>query len=173
MVAGPSSRGRLRAVGGTILAIAVLLGVVSLIGVALAGTWSRLEPLANLRWWFAWGLAIPALGLGFGAKTRWMRVLGWLALLGALWGLWPGLRLYGSAPNFEPRAGAELGTEPGTKLGPALRVGSVNLLFGIAHPRPVRARTASLPTTGSASTPWTSTTGLSSSRSTGTLCARK
>lgn len=103
-----------------VLALVVLLTL-------LAGVWPALEPLSNLRWWFACGLGIIAGWSFLRARSRWHQsVAAGLAAL-ALAGGWPGLALYVPQPSV------------GGPRSTPLRIGSTNLLFGIAHPKPVGA----------------------------------
>ena len=100
---------------------------------SLAARWNDAwEPCSNLRWWWALGVGLGSAGWAWRCwasprRQRGRRVLLTAASALSLLGLLPGLRLYLPVSESEPGGAAEL------------RVGSVNLRFGIAHPRPVRA----------------------------------
>ncbi|MCB9912367.1 MAG: endonuclease/exonuclease/phosphatase family protein [Planctomycetes bacterium] len=112
-----------------------MLGLLALVWFAVAfalglgmsaSWWAWAEPVSNLRSPLAIALLVTSLALWilFRRSTRGR----WLAVLGvplACWGAWPLLAL---VPGHRVPIDASI---------PPLRLGSVNLLFGIAHPEPV------------------------------------
>ncbi len=111
----------------------VLLGVLSLlalvvfVGALIAGPWPQFEQLSNLRTHIS--VLLLGVALLWFVLRSWLpkaRGMGLALLAVGLFGLTPALGLLGFSDDISDDA-AEL------------RIGSVNLLFGIGHPKPVGA----------------------------------
>ncbi|MDF1836525.1 MAG: hypothetical protein P1V35_01535, partial [Planctomycetota bacterium] len=111
----------------------VLLSVLSLLawlvfmGALAAGSWPQFEQLSNLRT----HISVLLLGVGFlwfALRRKFPRARGMALTMAvfALFGLTPALALFGFSDDISEGA-------------PEMRIGSVNLLFGIGHPEPVGA----------------------------------
>jgi endonuclease/exonuclease/phosphatase (EEP) superfamily protein YafD len=110
-----------------LLSVLSLLALLVFVGALAARAWPQFEQLSNLR------SHVSVVLLGVGAiwlllRRSWPKVIfvGASLCVVGLFGLTPALALLGFADDVDETA-------------PELRIGSVNLLFGIGHPKPVGA----------------------------------
>ncbi len=110
-----------------LLSLLSVLAVLVFCGALAAGEWPQFEQLSNMRTHVSVVLLLVA-GLWIGFK----RVLPKSLCISTLFGV---LGVFGLAPALALLGGSDSVDEGAAEL----RIGSVNLLFGIGHPKPVGA----------------------------------
>lgn len=110
-----------------LLSVLSVLVVLVFCGALAAGVWPQFEQLSNMRA----HVSVVLLLFG-GVWIAFKRVLPKSLWIGSLFGV---LGVFGLAPALALLGGSDTVDEGA----PELRIGSVNLLFGIGHPKPVGA----------------------------------